>query len=97
VWRDPRALRFRGGDCEAAGVRSGFCDSTLSDGVWRCSSATAIGPALQWLLGMVSSASLFSPSVRGYIFMATTCVVRWLVTMAWYLSVCVTCSSALSG
>ena len=43
VWRDPRALRFRGGDCEAAGVRSGFGVSTLSDGVWRCSGTTATG------------------------------------------------------
>jgi len=35
VWRGPRALCFRGADCEAAGVRSGFGGSTLPDGVWR--------------------------------------------------------------
>ena len=41
--RGPRALCFRGGVCEAAGVRSGFDVSTLSDGVWRCSGATTTG------------------------------------------------------
>lgn len=80
-----------------AGVRSGFGGSTLSDGVWRCSGATATGPAWRWLLGMVSSASLFSLSARVGVFLATTCVDRWLVAMAWSLSDYVTCSSALSG
>ena len=95
VARGPRVV-FRGGDCEAAGVRSGFGDSTLSDGVWRCSGATATGPAWRWLLGMVSSASLFSLSAWVGVFMATTCVVRWLVATVWSLPVCAMCSSALS-
>ena len=98
VWRGPRALCFCGGGfCEAAGVRSGFGDSTLSDGVWRYSGATATVSAWRCLLGMVSSASLFSLSARVGVFLATTCVDRWLVAMAWSLSDCVTCSSALSG
>ena len=93
VWRGPRALCFRGGVCEAAGVRSGFGDSTLSDGVWRYSGATATVSAWRCLLGMVSSASLFSLSARICVFMATTCVDRWLVATARTLSVCVACSS----
>ena len=82
VWRGPRALCFRGGDCEVAGVRSGFGDSTLSDGVWRCSGATATGSAWRWLLGMVPSASLFSLSAQGCVFMATTGEEMWLAAMA---------------
>jgi len=97
VWRGPRALCFRGGDREAASVRSGFGSSTLSDGVWRCSGATATGPAWRCLLGMESSASLFSLSAWVSVFMATTCVDRWLVATAWSPSICVACSSALSG
>ena len=89
VWRGPRTLCFRGGDCEAAGVRSGFGDSTLSDGVWHCSGATATGPAWRCLLGMESSASLFSLSAWVSVFMATTCVDKWLAAAAWPLSICV--------
>jgi len=47
--------------------------------------------------GTVPSASLFSLSARVCVFMATTCVDRWLVATAWSLSVCVACSSALCG
>jgi len=47
-WRGPRALCYRGGDCEAAFKRSGFCGITPSGGEWCCSSMAAVDPAWQW-------------------------------------------------
>ena len=48
MWRGPRALCSRGGDCEAACERSGFGGLILSGGVWCCSGTTAEDPAWRW-------------------------------------------------
>ena len=44
----PRALCFRGGDCEVACVRFGFGGSTLPDDVQCCNGTIAAGPAWRW-------------------------------------------------
>ena len=44
-WRDPRALCYRGGDCETAYERSGFGGITPSGGWWCCKGMAAVDPA----------------------------------------------------
>ena len=44
-WRGPRALCYRGDDCEAAYKRSGFGGFTPSGRRWCCSGTAAVGPA----------------------------------------------------
>ena len=48
IWRGPRTLCYHGGDWEEACERSGFGGLIMSDGVWCCSSTTAMGPAWWW-------------------------------------------------
>jgi hypothetical protein len=52
-WRGPRALCYRGGDCEAAYKRSGFGGISLSGGGLCCSSTAIKGPAWRCLPGAV--------------------------------------------